>query len=80
MGFGGVRMEGRELRIEPRLPESWSKLSFPLVWQGQRLKVTAMKDEVSVENCGDRKVEILLGEHKTAIEPKTTTTQKADWR
>ena len=80
MGFGGVRMEGRELRIEPRLPESWSKLSFPLVWQGQRLKVTATKDEVSVENCGERKVEILLGEHKTAIEPKTTTTQKADWR
>ena len=80
MGFGGVRMEGSALRIAPKLPENWSRLVFPLVWQGQTLKVTATKDSVSVENCGEQKVEILLGENKTVIEPKTTETQKTDGR
>ena len=80
MGVGGVRMEGSALRIAPKLPENWSRLVFPLVWQGQTLKVTATKDSVSVENCGEQKVEILLGENKTVIEPKTTETQKTDGR
>ena len=80
MGFGGVRMEGSRLRIKPRLPEDWTKLNFPLVWQGEPLKVTVTKEAVSVENSGEKKVEILLGEHPTVIEPKTTTTQKTDWR
>ena len=39
-GFGGVRMLGGKLRINPHLPEKWQKLNFPLYWQGERLEVT----------------------------------------
>lgn len=36
-GFGGVRLLGEKLRIEPHLPKAWNHLSFEIFWQGQRL-------------------------------------------
>lgn len=38
-GFGGVRMLGGELRINPHLPANWNRLRFPLCWQGERLDI-----------------------------------------
>lgn len=49
-GFGGVRMLNGKLRIEPKLPKGWEKLQFTILWQGQKLQVTATKTDVSVEN------------------------------
>ncbi|MCC8074595.1 MAG: glycoside hydrolase family 65 protein [Clostridiales bacterium] len=49
-GFGGVRMLNGKLRIEPKLPKGWDKLQFTLMWQGQKLQVTATKENVVVEN------------------------------
>ncbi|MCD8008019.1 MAG: glycoside hydrolase family 65 protein, partial [Clostridiales bacterium] len=49
-GFGGVRMLNGKLRIEPKLPKGWDKLQFTLMWQGQKLQVTATQKDVVVEN------------------------------
>lgn len=49
-GFGGVRMLGGKLRIEPNLPKAWNKLSYTLMWKGQRLAVEVTGDTVRVEN------------------------------
>lgn len=38
-GFAGMRDEGGRLSFEPRLPEGWNRLSFPLQVQGQELVV-----------------------------------------
>ena len=43
-GFGGVSMQGGTLSIFPILPASFSKLSFPVFWQGRRILVSAEKD------------------------------------
>lgn len=67
MGFGGVRMEGENLRIAPRLPKKWSKLVFPLSFQGVPLKITVDHSEVAVENHGDKDIELLIGSEKTCI-------------
>ena len=66
-GFGGVRMAGGALRINPRLPESWQSLSFRLVWQGQPLKVYADKVDVRVENLGSRPVQVTVRGVERAI-------------
>jgi len=42
-GFGGVRMNSGQLRIEPNLPKQWSKLDFVIQWQGVRLQVDVTK-------------------------------------
>ena len=62
-GFGGVRMLGGKLRIDPKLPKAWKKLSFKINWKGQLLAVTVTEktveivnetssDPVSLEICG----------------------------
>ena len=49
-GFGGLRMLGGKLRINPRLPEKWNRLVYRICWRGQRLKVEATKERVTVIN------------------------------
>ena len=49
-GFGGLRMLDGKLRICPKLPKGWDKLSYTLFWKGQKLRVTATKEQVIVEN------------------------------
>ena len=38
-GFGGVRADGAAVRIDPRLPEAWAGLTFPIRWRGTRIVV-----------------------------------------
>ncbi len=49
-GFGGVRMLGGKLRIDPILPDAWEKLSYTILWKGQKLAVTVTKEEIVIEN------------------------------
>jgi alpha,alpha-trehalose phosphorylase len=38
-GFAGIRDHGGHISFEPRLPEEWSRLSFPLTIKGRKLRV-----------------------------------------
>ena len=49
-GFGGVRMQEKCLRIEPKLPKAWKSLKFFLTVQGQKLAVEADHSRLSVRN------------------------------
>lgn len=60
-GFGGLRMLDGKLRIEPRLPENWDRLSYTVMWKGEKLAVTVTKDDVKVENTtGTKKVTVTV--------------------
>ncbi|MFH1513178.1 MAG: glycosyl hydrolase family 65 protein [Bacillota bacterium] len=59
-GFGGVRITGDLLRIDPRLPENWASLSFRIVWRGQPLIVHADRAGVRVENMGIASVSVTI--------------------
>ncbi|WP_199481851.1 glycoside hydrolase family 65 protein [Vibrio owensii] len=48
-GFGGVRMLGGNLRINPNLPKQWESLNFPIYWKGERLEVTVDQEQVRIE-------------------------------
>ncbi len=66
-GFGGLRMLGGKLRIDPILPDAWEGLSYTLWWKGQKLEVDITHDSVTVTNLtGTDPVEILLA-GKTVI-------------
>ncbi len=49
-GFGGLRMLGGKLRISPNLPKAWNKLTYTILWRGQKLSVTVTPDAVSIVN------------------------------
>jgi alpha,alpha-trehalose phosphorylase len=48
-GFGGLRDSDGTLAFEPRLPQTWDGLHFPLQWRGQRIDVDVGHDEVVYE-------------------------------
>lgn len=54
-GFGGVRMLNGNLRIEPKLPKTWSSLNFKIIWKGQTLNITVLKDILIIENISKEK-------------------------
>lgn len=58
-GFGGARMLNGKLRIDPRLPKAWDKLTYTLLWKGQKLEVTVTKDNTEIRNLtGTKTVEV----------------------
>ncbi|MCD8231077.1 MAG: glycoside hydrolase family 65 protein [Clostridiales bacterium] len=60
-GFGGLRMLGGKLRIDPILPQGWKRLEYRIIWRGQTLKVTVSQADVAVENLtGTEPVEMEL--------------------
>ncbi|GIP21942.1 glycoside hydrolase family 65 protein [Paenibacillus sp. J22TS3] len=50
MGFAGVRMLGGELHLNPRLPQAWEELSFPLYWQGSRLQIRIDRSGIRIKS------------------------------
>lgn len=69
-GFGGVRMLGGKLRINPSLPKAWSRLCYTILWKGQRLAVTVTKDAVEIVNeAAAAPVEVeIRGKHYSFID------------
>ncbi len=73
-GFGGVRMVGGRLRIEPTLPTAIQQLSFPIIWQGNRLQLTIGKNGYSIENQGMEPVLFEFKEQERQVLPGATLT------
>ena len=75
-GFGGVRMLGGKLRIDAKLPEQWSRLEFPIHWQGDRLQVVSTQDCIQITNVTKRNavidLDILGVSHQLTDEIKVT--------
>lgn len=46
-GFGGMRQYEDGLHFDPRLPEGWDNLSFPLQWRGHLLQVELVPDAIT---------------------------------
>ncbi len=52
-GFGGMRVVGDTLRLDPKLAHGWTKLQFRIVFRGAELNVTTTADEVTIDNLGE---------------------------
>ncbi|MCL2840878.1 MAG: glycoside hydrolase family 65 protein [Defluviitaleaceae bacterium] len=50
LGFGGLRLVGGQIRLAPKLPESWDKLTFYAWLRGQKVKIEVSKTEIILEN------------------------------
>lgn len=52
-GFGGLRMVGGTLRVNPKLPKVWKKLSYVFRWKGQTVSVTVTKETLTLKKSDD---------------------------
>jgi hypothetical glycosyl hydrolase len=57
-GFGGMRMVGGKLRIEPKLPKEISQIIYPLYWKSNLLEVIVKHDILHIINKGTKPVSI----------------------
>ncbi|MBJ7359972.1 glycosyl hydrolase family 65 protein, partial [Nocardioides sp.] len=72
-GFAGMRDTGGRLSFDPRLPDAWSEITFPLCWHGERLQVTVSSDALEIRSEGDgHDVEITVRGVKHSLQAGTT--------
>jgi hypothetical glycosyl hydrolase len=57
-GFGGIRILGDKLRIQPNLPSNWSKLQYVFMWHGTSLGVEITKQELKITREIDNEEDI----------------------
>ena len=69
-GFGGVRMIGGNLRINPKLPESWEKLSFSFIWKNNKINVNLSRNNIELNRFSgdDEIIEIYIYDSKYRFE------------
>ncbi len=75
-GFAGMGDRNGRLSFDPRLPEGWEALRFPLTWRGSRLRVEITQDTLTVHclEMGEERVHVRVGGelHKVCIEEPLT--------
>ncbi|NJC22680.1 trehalose/maltose hydrolase-like predicted phosphorylase [Arthrobacter pigmenti] len=47
-GFGGLILDGEELRLAPRLPATLNRIAFRLIWRGRRIGVEVTRSGSTV--------------------------------
>ena len=68
-GFGGLRMVGGNLRINPKLPENWSRFTFSFMWRGNKLDIELTKEGIKIEVKDEmlEEIEILVYDKKYVL-------------
>ncbi len=69
-GFGGLRMVGGKLRINPNLPPQVRSIHYPFTWQGNPVEVMVSKGSLVIENRGGKPVEITVSNQEYTVKKK----------
>ncbi|GAA4395560.1 glycoside hydrolase family 65 protein [Nibrella viscosa] len=75
-GFGGMRVENDQLRLNPYCPDNWDRLAFKIRFRGALLQVSVTQSSVSIQNFSSHPVTILLYNEPVNIEAESR--KKAD--
>jgi hypothetical glycosyl hydrolase len=69
-GFGGLRMVGGKLRINPKLPPAVRSIRYPVTWKGNPLEVMVSEGSLVIQNKGETPVELTVGNKEYTVEKK----------
>lgn len=67
-GFGGIRMVGGNLRIEPKLPKEIQQITFPVYWKGNLIEIQVSHKSLSVTNKGLETITFGKGPEKYQVD------------
>jgi len=68
-GFGGLRDHQGRVCFDPRLPDEWTALTFPLRIRGSRLRVRLRADEMSFDVEEGAAVEVSVRGTQVVVQP-----------
>jgi hypothetical glycosyl hydrolase len=69
-GFGGLRMIGGKLRINPKLPPPIRSIRYPFTWKGNPLEVMVSKGSIVIVNNGDTSVALTVSNKEYIVEKR----------
>lgn len=70
-GFGGMRVWGEQLILNPSLPKEWESFSFKILFKGALLQVYVGKRQVEVRNLSEKNVHFEIYGEQYDIPAKT---------
>ena len=75
-GFGGLGFSDGRLVIDPKLPEQWDSLTYPVEWRGRRLRIAVVPErvEITADSANDRPTSLRVGAVDITVEPGETVT------
>jgi alpha,alpha-trehalose phosphorylase len=69
-GFGGMRDHDGLLRLDPRLPDHWTSLTFRITWRGTRVRFTLTGSSLTLEvEEGTTPVPVQVGAGRHVVSP-----------
>lgn len=68
-GFAGMRDHNGTLTFDPRLPQSWPRLSFGITVRGSRLQIDLVTDRIVFTTHGTRAVVVRVRGTEHRVEP-----------
>jgi maltose phosphorylase len=67
-GFGGMRIRGDKVVLNPLIPSNWKTYSFHARFRGILFEVRVDKDKVSIENLSGNTLEIIICESEYKLQ------------
>lgn len=70
LGFAGMRtaLQSDVLSLRPRLPGSWRRLAFPLVWKGHPVRVELSPERTTITNRGSAPLRVRVCEQERVLD------------
>ncbi len=70
-GFAGMAsaMETTTLTFNPKLPAAWTRLAFPVVWNGCRVQVDLNHTELTLTNYGECELPVVVAGREATLFP-----------
>jgi maltose phosphorylase len=59
-GFGGKRIKGDTLILNPMIPENWKSYSFKIMFRNCLLEIVVTNEDVRITNLNGKQVALLL--------------------
>lgn len=69
-GFANAQMDEDMLSIDPKLPENWSEIVFPLVYKGSRLEIRLTHEQAEIIKLSGPEVEMKIKNKKHRLKNK----------
>jgi len=68
--YAGLKLNGKQVRIEPCLPETWRQLRFNIRFKGDEyyFTVTPEKVRIKVESLSRNRIDVLVGDHQVTVD------------
>ncbi len=78
-GFGGLRIAGDIIKLNPQIPAEWKSYSFKVRFRGRKIKVRVTQNDVVINNLSDNELGIIIfddgyivgGNKKLEVKTKT---------